>query len=197
MSPLSDLPRPYESMSGLYRVVPVKTRHKVHVTWQLPTQLRNWECKPTEFVGHLVGHEGRGSLLSRLKDQGLATAVCAGSSGEGYDTNTFCEMFTVRVDLRESAFGRWREALECIFGYLRMLRDVQVWPRHLYEEVRREERTFGFRAMNPTKPPPPSRNPPPPQSLLFRRRRPFSNDNPLPLLVGSVGDVGQDEVRLH
>ena len=33
--------------------------------------IKNYKVKPERFFGHVIGHEGRGSLLSALKREGL------------------------------------------------------------------------------------------------------------------------------
>ena len=54
-------------------------------------------CKPAEYLGHLVGHEGRGSLLATLKAAGLATDLSAGVDDS--DQATCCSLFTVSIEL--------------------------------------------------------------------------------------------------
>lgn len=55
--------------------------------------------KPWDYLGHLVGHEGKGSVLAELKDRGWATAMCAGVSEGGYDSSTCCAFFTITITL--------------------------------------------------------------------------------------------------
>jgi secreted Zn-dependent insulinase-like peptidase len=56
----------------------VKERHHLIVTFQLPPLLQHYDCKADEYISHLVGHEGPGSLLSELKARNWATSLCAG-----------------------------------------------------------------------------------------------------------------------
>ncbi len=45
----------------------VKDAHTLCVTFQLPPLLKAYRKKADEYLSHLIGHEGRGSLFSLLK----------------------------------------------------------------------------------------------------------------------------------
>lgn len=69
----------------MWYMAPVRDRHSLSVTWQVPSQLENWRTKPCDYLAHLLGHEAKGSLLASLKAKSWATACCAGVGGEGYE----------------------------------------------------------------------------------------------------------------
>ncbi len=50
----------------------VKQGHALTVTFQLPSLFKHYTAKAEDYVSHLVGHEGAGSLLSALKARGCA-----------------------------------------------------------------------------------------------------------------------------
>ena len=79
------MPLTERSLEKVYYVAPVKDRHSLSVTWQIPPQLDNWKSKPCDYVAHLIGHEAQGSLLAALKAKSWATACCAGVGAEGYE----------------------------------------------------------------------------------------------------------------
>jgi secreted Zn-dependent insulinase-like peptidase len=57
----------------------IKERHQVFVTFQLPSLQQQYDKKCDEYLSHLIGHEGPGSLLSELRSRNWATEVCAGA----------------------------------------------------------------------------------------------------------------------
>ena len=69
----------------LYRIIPVKDRHNLSITWQLPPQLGRWKTKPCDYIAHLLGHEAQGSLLSALKKKQWVTTCVAGAGGDGME----------------------------------------------------------------------------------------------------------------
>ena len=42
----------------------------------------HYKSSPTQYLCHLIGHEGKNSLLLKLIDEGLAFELVAGSSQE-------------------------------------------------------------------------------------------------------------------
>ena len=51
----------------IYVMPAVKDAHTLCVTFQLPPLLKAYRKKADEYLSHLIGHEGRGSLFSLLK----------------------------------------------------------------------------------------------------------------------------------
>ena len=49
------------------RYCPVKDKKKIFFSWFLPPQTKHFRAKPVEYVEFLLGHQGRGSLISALK----------------------------------------------------------------------------------------------------------------------------------
>lgn len=68
----------------LVRVVPIKESHTIEVTWDIPPTDQLYRQAPTNYLSHLLGHEGAGSAFALLKARGLATALSAGETwGQG------------------------------------------------------------------------------------------------------------------
>jgi nardilysin len=72
----------------LYRLPAVKEGHALHLTFPLPALFEHYTRKPDEYISHLIGHEGRGSLLSALKEKGWATKLSAGVSDSGHERSS-------------------------------------------------------------------------------------------------------------
>ena len=88
---------------GRMHVVPaVRQGHSLTLTFQLPSLFKEYRAKPDDYVSHLLGHEGRGSLLSALKARGWATAVSAGVNESGYERNTAVFVFEATITLTEA-----------------------------------------------------------------------------------------------
>lgn len=97
--------------------------HKISISFHLPSALeQEYGKKAEDYVSHLVGHEGRGSLLAFLKQQDWATELCAGVSEQ---TSAFW-LFEVTITLTEqglyAGLGCGLSAAQALFGYLNMLR---------------------------------------------------------------------------
>ena len=77
----------------------VKEGHQVTALFQLPSLTNEYRSKADEYLSHLVGHEGKGSLLSALKAKGWASELSAGVGESGYDRNTAAYVFEVHMNL--------------------------------------------------------------------------------------------------
>ena len=73
----------YDSDSALghvVRIVPVKDFKRLDIKWpMLPDSRALWQGDPLSYISHLVGHEGKNSLLSELIRRDLATSVSCGN----------------------------------------------------------------------------------------------------------------------
>lgn len=58
------------SSQQLYKVVPIKDIRNLYVTFPIPDLQKYYKSNPGHYLGHLIGHEGPGSLLSELKAKG-------------------------------------------------------------------------------------------------------------------------------
>lgn len=90
-----------------------------------------YESLPSSYICHLVGHEGKGSILSNLKSKGWASgliadmqAVCPGSPG----------VFVCQIRLTEEGLQKYKEVLEVFFQYVSLLQEEpQEW---VFEEIK-------------------------------------------------------------
>lgn len=71
-------PYPPARRGKLITTVPVTEGHALRVQWPLPSLLPHWRESPEGFLGHLIGHEGEGSLFASLKEQGWLRSLSAG-----------------------------------------------------------------------------------------------------------------------
>lgn len=67
--------------------------------------------QPGHYLGHLIGHEGPGSLLSFLKAQGWINSIVAGqkSGAKGFS------FFIVNVDLTEEGIVHVEDIVKATF----------------------------------------------------------------------------------
>ena len=60
------------------RFFPVNDKNTLKVYWALPECKKEISTQPLSYLSHLFGHEGKNSLLSWLKKEGLAMGLSAG-----------------------------------------------------------------------------------------------------------------------
>ena len=129
------------SLPMFVEVQPLATQRQLEVSFPTRDYRAQYRIKPEVYLGNLVGHEGEGSLLSRLKAEGLAESLAAGA-GLGWRGG---ELFSVSISLTEKGAADPDRVLQLFFGYIDMLRQEgpQGW---LYDEQSRvAELAFRYR----------------------------------------------------
>mmetsp|Transcript_36103 Transcript_36103/g.86758 ORF Transcript_36103/g.86758 Transcript_36103/m.86758 type:complete len:835 (-) Transcript_36103:4855-7359(-) len=132
---LTESPPVIPSFGSVVKVVPVQDLRQVTITWPIIYKDDNDRylaqlTKQTQYVAHLIGHEGPGSLLSYLKRRGWANSL----SAEGESDLSDFETFECTVGLTKLGLENIDEIVESIFSYIAMIRDKSI-PKYVYNEV--------------------------------------------------------------
>lgn len=105
-----------------YRLLQIKTIKDIRtLEIDFPTiRLNDYQgSKPASIIGSLLGHEGKGSLLSKLKEEGLVLGLNAGGGSSHPDINSF----GVSVSLTPKGLKEYERILVIVFNYIQMIRD--------------------------------------------------------------------------
>ncbi|KAJ3740513.1 insulin-degrading enzyme [Lentinula detonsa] len=99
----------------------IMTFHVLDIYIPIEYQAVYWRHKPGQFLAHLIGHEGPGSLYSYLKGRGWVAALNSGPSplGRGFDT------FRITIELTEDGFKNYRSVILATFKYFSLLRSSE------------------------------------------------------------------------
>ncbi|CAM5157075.1 unnamed protein product [Natator depressus] len=119
--PLPEFPEhPFqeEHLQQLYKVVPIKDIRNLYVTFPIPDLQKYYKSNPGHYLGHLIGHEGPGSLLSELKAKGWVNTLVGGQK-EGARGFMF---FIINVDLTEEGLLHVEDIILHMFQYIQKLR---------------------------------------------------------------------------
>lgn len=122
---------PYIEEASMVHLTPIKDIRQLNLRFPIPDYSVHYLSKPVSYVSHLIGHEGKGSLLSELKSLGYVNQLVAGLK-EGAKGFSF---FVVDVDLTETGIDKTDEIITLVFQYLQMLRQdgIKEW---IFEECR-------------------------------------------------------------
>uniref|UniRef100_A0A8C3RUW5 Nardilysin n=1 Tax=Chelydra serpentina TaxID=8475 RepID=A0A8C3RUW5_CHESE len=105
----------------LYVFVPVRKVHSLSITWALPPQDQHYRVKPLHYISWLVGHEGKGSVLSFLRKKFWALALYGGNGETGFEQNSTYSIFSISVTLTDEGYKHFYEVAHVVFQYLKML----------------------------------------------------------------------------
>ncbi|XP_048747252.2 insulin-degrading enzyme-like [Ostrea edulis] len=114
-----------EHVKKIFYGVPVKDLRNLSVSWTIPDLSDYYASNPGHILGHLIGHEGKGSLLSELKQKGWVNSLCGGQT-DGANGFMF---FRIDFDLSEEGLEHVDDILLNMFQYIEMLRKTgpQEW----------------------------------------------------------------------
>ncbi|KAG0039010.1 Insulinase (Peptidase M16) [Podila clonocystis] len=111
-------------------IKPVKNLRSLMITFPYPDQTRHYTVQPAQYIEHLIGHEGEGSILSLLKRQGWADKLSTGTSSAGIGF----EFFKIAIDLTPEGLARYEDVVLVVFQYIKMIRQ-QGLQTYIWDEI--------------------------------------------------------------
>ena len=129
------------SLPLFVQLQPLATRRQLSVSFPLRDYRAQYHVKPEVYLGNLIGHEGEGSLLSALKQAGLAEGL---SAGQGLAWRGGA-LFSVNISLTEKGAGDPDRVLQLLFAYADMLRQEGPQDWLYVEQSRLADLSFRFR----------------------------------------------------
>ncbi|OVA19405.1 Peptidase M16 [Macleaya cordata] len=119
-----------EHLQILVKAVPIKQGHKLKIIWPNTPSIRHYKEAPCRYLGHLIGHEGEGSLFYILKTLGWATSL---SAGEDDWSNEFA-FFKVAIDLTDAGHEHMEDIVGLLFKYIALLQQSGV-NKWIFDEL--------------------------------------------------------------
>ena len=91
----------------LIKIDPVKDVRNLNLLFSLPGTRDLYKTKPGRQFGFVLGYEGKGSLLSYLKQKGWALSLSAGAGSETKDYGNA----SVRIGLTEEGQQNYKKVI--------------------------------------------------------------------------------------
>lgn len=135
-APLSiNLPiTPKKTKEQIIFIEPVQNERKMTILWELPRPIAHMnESHPEQIVCHILGHEGKTSLLAELKRENLASGIACGILAESRDHH----FLAVEIQLTEEGIRKFSTVIERLYQTLALLRKQEI-PQQLVEEVQKQ-----------------------------------------------------------
>ncbi|CCQ09812.1 Protease III precursor [Pseudoalteromonas luteoviolacea B = ATCC 29581] len=122
-----------EDLQQLLHIEPRKPMQKLIVSFPLTANKLGYKRKLTNFLAHLLGYEGEGSLYSILKSQGWINALSAGGGVQGSNFRDF----NISIALTDEGIEYYDDIVEMVFEYLALIRQNQEALPPLYNDKRK------------------------------------------------------------
>lgn len=118
--PAISVPLVTEHEKGQFITIePIKDVRKLTLSFTLPATDEYYRQKPLSYIAHLLGNEGSGSLMSRLKARGWINTLAAGGGVSG---SNFRE-FTISLNLTPKGLDNIDNIVATIFQYIALIHD--------------------------------------------------------------------------
>lgn len=124
---------------------PVMESRSLEISFPYQDEDEMYETQPSRYISHLIGHEGPGSILAYLKEQGLANSLSAGA-------HTICPgsaFFEIEVNLTPEGLKRYRDIVKIVFQYIGMMKATPPVEWMFEEQKNMAEVDFRFRQKTP------------------------------------------------
>ena len=113
----------------LINVKPVKNDRQLIISFAMPSIDEFYREKPESLLAYLLGHEGKGSILSLLKQNGWAIGLTAGSGVNGSNFKDF----NISIPLTVEGENHIDEIISIVFSYISLMKNNEIAP-HYYED---------------------------------------------------------------
>ncbi|NRQ01014.1 insulinase family protein [Marinobacterium sp. xm-d-530] len=111
------------------RIKTLKESRQLTLTFPVPPREGYWKKKPLYFIANQIGYEGKGSLLSYLKDEGLADSVGAWTGIDQPEQSTF----DIHIDLTLKGLEQKERVIEAVFSKFELIKQAGV-QQSLFDE---------------------------------------------------------------
>lgn len=118
-----------EKAVRIIRMKAIEDRRVMNIYFNTPGIRGDWDAKSEAMIGSIIGYEGKGSLLSSLKAENLATSLSSAVWDETVDYST--TVFSIGLTPKGQADPE--RVLELVASYLELMRQ-SPYPEYLYEE---------------------------------------------------------------
>lgn len=128
-----DVPLANPDLEGkLVFIEPIKNVRSLTLIWSLPQKF--WEMKetrPDKLICHILGHEGKESLLAQLKREKLAEKLQCST----YDIGGKNLLLFVSIDLTDEGLQQVEHVVLRCFQTLARMKE-KPFPQYIFDEVR-------------------------------------------------------------
>ena len=113
------------------KIEPVKDLRDMQITFPLPSTRNMYKSKPGRQFGFILGHEGKGSLLSYLKNKGWALSLSAGTRPETKEYG----YATIRIGLTEEGLKEYKDVVRATTDYIHLMKN-KGHQKHVFTELK-------------------------------------------------------------
>ncbi|XP_029044201.2 nardilysin [Osmia bicornis bicornis] len=128
----------------IYKMKPIKDVRQVDLTWSLPPVQHLYKSKPHEYISWVLGHKGKGSLMSYLEKKMWCLDLDIDNANSGFADTSMYALFTISLTLTEEGQKQLSEVLNAIFSFINLMQREGPQKRIFDEMQQIMEMNFRF-----------------------------------------------------
>lgn len=129
-----------ETLPAQLSVRTVMDKRSLTIAFPIPSDSSYKDSQPISYIANLIGHEGKGSLLSKLKSMDLVDGLSAGSE---FDTQKHT-MFMINMSLTQKGLDNYKDILNILFDYISLLKNEGIQKLYFEEQAKLLNIAFKF-----------------------------------------------------
>ena len=139
--------QPYSQKDYLTQVFakPIMESRSLEVYFPYQDEENMYDSQPSRYIGHLIGHEGPGSVLAYIKAKGWANGLSAGIMPVCPGT----AFLAVTIKLTEMGLEKYQEIVKVLFQYIALIKESPPQKWIVDEMIRMTAVDFRFRQKTP------------------------------------------------
>lgn len=109
---------------------PVKDTRSLEIKFPFVDENSHYRVQPSNYICHLLGHKGTGSILSLLKRLGWANGLSTTTqlTGKGH------QVLKMTVDLTKEGLTHHEDIVVIVFQYIELMRQSGIQD-YIWDEV--------------------------------------------------------------
>jgi len=119
---------------------PNKDLKQIKYLFPIPSSRPFYDSKPVHYVSNLLGHEGKGSLLSYLKEQGWAEGL---SAGIGFEDNEQASL-QISINLTDQGLHNTDAITQALFQTIALIKQQGIESWRYQEQAQLAQLDFQF-----------------------------------------------------
>ena len=134
-----------DQLPVLVKTRPNKNLRQIQYLFPIPSSRAHYRAKPLQYLINLLGHEGRGSLLSHLKSQGWADSL---SAGIGFETAENA-ILQISIGLTEQGLKETDAITTALFEAIALIEKEGINRWRYEEQAQLSQLAFQFQESGP------------------------------------------------
>ncbi len=118
----------------------VMDKRSLTIAFPVPSDSHLKNSQPLNYIANLIGHEGKGSLLSKLKSMDLVDGLSAGAE---FDTQTRT-MLLINMSLTQKGLDNYQIILDTLFDYIALLKTDGIKELYFNEQAKLLKIAFDY-----------------------------------------------------